>query len=142
MNEHLISDLSRFVDERGITLSETEGHVALSIVRSEVSVSVLIPRLVLEWWVEVNDAASGRKVVDWCDYAGYDASTEQELTEDMRTDVMHFVENVVARPLRVVENGRILQWHVGGDWLQAVPLVADTEEAPGGDGQKPGHASN
>ena len=33
MNEHLISDLSRFVDERGVTMSETTGHVALSIVR-------------------------------------------------------------------------------------------------------------
>jgi hypothetical protein len=133
MNEHLIADLSRFVDERAITLSETTGHVTLSIVRPEVSLSVLIPKLVLEWWVEVNDTSSGRKVVDWCDYAGYDASMKQELSEDMRTDVMRFVENVVARPLRVVENGRILQWRVGGDWFQAVPLAADAEAALGVD---------
>ena len=55
MNEHLIADLSRFVDERAVTMSETTGHVALNIVRPEVSLSVLIPKLVLEWWVEVND---------------------------------------------------------------------------------------
>jgi hypothetical protein len=130
MNEQLIADLSRFVDERGITLSEKTGHVELSIVRAEISVSVLVPKLVLEWWVEVNDASSGNKVVDWCDYAGYDASTERELSEDMRADVMRFVENVVARPLRVVQNGRILQWCVAGDWFQAVPLGADAEDEP------------
>lgn len=142
MNEHLIADLSRFVDERAITLSETTGHVTLSIVRPEVSLSVLIPKLVLEWWVEVNDASSGRKVVDWCDYAGYDAATKQELSEDMRTDVMRFVENVVARPLRVADNGHILQWRVGGDWFRAVPLAADAEAALGVDARKHSRASN
>ena len=132
MNEHLISDLSRFVDERGVTMSETTGHVALSIVRHEVSLSVLIPKLVLEWWVEVNDSSSGKKVVDWCDYAGYDASTEQELSE----------ENVVARPLRVAENGCILQWHSGGDWFQAVPLVPNPKQALRGAARKPTRVSS
>lgn len=142
MNEHLISDLSRFVDERGVTMSETTGHVALSIVRHEVSLSVLIPKLVLEWWVEVNDPSSGKKVVDWCDYAGYDASTEQELSEDMRTDVVRFIENVVARPLRVAENGSILQWHSGGDWFQAVPLVPNPKQALRGAARKPTRVSS
>ena len=132
MNEHLISDVSRFIDERGVTMSETPGHVELKMVRSDVSVSVLIPRAVLEWWVEVNDTSSGKKVVDWCDYAGYDASTERELSENMRTDVLRFIENVVARPLRVVNNGRVLQWHVGREWLQAVPLVLDAEHTLAG----------
>ena len=124
MNEHLISDLGRFVDERGVTVSETPGHVRLNVVRSSVSVSLLIPRGVLEWWVEVNDIASGKKIEDWCDYAGYVAASEEgELTEDMRIDVLRFIENVVSRPLRTAANGRILEWNVGGDWLQAVPLV-------------------
>ena len=142
MNEHLISDLSRFVDERGVTMSETTGHVALSIVRHEVTLSVLIPKLVLEWWVEVNDSSSGKKVVDWCDYAGYDASTEQELSEDMRTDVLRFIENVVARPLRVAQNGSILQWHSGGDWFQAVPLVQSPKQALRGAARKPTRVSS
>ena len=142
MNEHLIAELSRFVDERGVTMSETAGHIDLKIVRSHVSLSVLIPKAVLEWWVEVNDTSSGKRVVDWCDYAGYDASTEQELSQDMKTDVLRFIENVLARPLRIVENGRILQWHVGGEWLQAVPLVLDAEQALGGDSRKPARASS
>ena len=96
----------------------------------------------LEWWVEVNDTSSGKKVVDWCDYAGYDASTEQELSEDMRTDVLRFIENVVARPLRVAENGHILQWHIGGDWFQAVPLVPNPERALRGDARKPTRVSS
>ena len=123
MNEHLISDLNRFVDERGVTLSEASGHVKLNIVRLGISLSVLIPRGVLEWWVEVSDLASGSKVEDWCDYTGYDATSAQTLAEEMRTDVLSFVENAVARPLRTVADGRILEWNVGGDWLQAVPLA-------------------
>ncbi len=114
-------------------MSETPGHVRLNIVRSDVSLSILIPRGVLEWWVEVNDISSGRKIEDWCDYAGYDAASGQELSEDMRADVMRFIENALARPLRVAVNGRILEWHVGKDWLQAVPLVPDAEHDPAGD---------
>ena len=129
MNEHLISDLGRFVDERDVTMSETPGHVRLNIVRSDVSLSILIPRGVLEWWVEVNDASSGKKIEDWCDYAGYDAAAERELSEDMRADVMRFIENALARPLRIAVNGRTLEWHVGKDWLQAVPLMPDAEQS-------------
>lgn len=133
MNEHLIADLSRFIDERGVTMSETPGHVELNIVRADVSLCILIPRIVLEWWVEVNDSASGRKVVDWCDYAGYDAAAEQELAEAMRADALRFIENVLNRPLRLAENGSILEWHVGRDWFQAVPFAPDIERAAAGD---------
>lgn len=128
MNEHLISDLGRFVDERGVTMSETAGHVRLNIDRFEVALSILIPRGVLEWWVEVNDRLSGQRFEDWCDYVSYDAASGQALSEDMRADVVYFIENAVARPLRVV-GGRVLQWNVGGDWLQAVPLLSDAEGA-------------
>lgn len=131
MNEHLIADLGRFVDGRGVTMSETSGHVRLNIARSEVSLSVLIPRLVLEWWVEVIEPATGRKIEDWCDYAGYDAADKQELSEAMRIDVVRFIENVLARPLRIAA-GATLEWHVGGEWIQAVPfssgdVVSDLE---------------
>jgi hypothetical protein len=124
MNEHLIADLHRFVDERGVTMSETSGHVKLNIVRSHVSLSILIPRGVPEWWIEVSHPSSGKKVEDWCGYAGYDALTQElELSEDMRADVLRFIENVLVRPLRMVKNGRSLEWHAGRDWHQAVPLA-------------------
>ena len=129
MNEHLISDLGRFVDERGVTVLETLGHVRLNIVRSDVAVSVLIPRVVMEWWVEVIDTSRGSRIEDWCDYAGYDTTPEQDLSEDMRTDVVRFVENILARPLRIAGDGRVLEWHAGRDWVQAVPLVPDAEQA-------------
>lgn len=127
MNEHLIADLTRFVDGRGVTISESPGHVKLGIVRSDVSLSVLIPRGVLEWWVEINDSSGAEKIQDWCDYAGYGATTPAELSESMRTDVLTFVENVLVRPLRVDVSGSALEWNVGGDWLQAVPLVTHTQ---------------
>ena len=127
MNEHLIADLNRFVDEREVTLSETSGHVRLSIARADVSLSILIPRLVLEWWVEIAEPSTGRKIEDWCDYAGYDAADTQELAEAMRIDVVRFIENALARPLRFTAGGSAaLQWHVGGEWVQAVPFSAGT----------------
>lgn len=128
MNEHLIADLGRFVDDRHVTMSETPGHVTLAIVRLNVSLSILIPRGVLEWWVDVSDASSGMKIQDWCDYAGHAATADRELSEDMRTDVVRFIENVLARPLRVTANGRVLEWHVADGWRQAVPLVPQDEE--------------
>lgn len=131
INGHLISDLNRFVDERGVTLSEAPGHVKLNIVRSGISLSVLIPRTVLEWWVEVSDTASAATVEDWCDYAGYNATSAQALSEDMRADVLSFVENAVARPLRTVRDGRVLEWNVGGHWLRAVPLAAQDANSVG-----------
>jgi hypothetical protein len=132
MNEHLIADLGRFVDGQSVTLWETPGHVTVRIVRSEVSLSVLIPRAVLEWWVEVTDASTEKKVEDWRDYSDYAAAPEGELSEDMRTDVVSFIENVVARPLRFAENRRILQWHVGKEWVQAVPLAREAEQRAAG----------
>jgi hypothetical protein len=133
MNESLISDLGRFVDGLGVTMSETARHVQLNIACSDVSLSILIPRGVLEWWVELNDMPGGKKVEDWCDYAGYDATPEQQLSEDMRTDVLRFIENVLRRPLRIAENGRVLEWQVSGAWRQAVPLVPDAEQCAAGD---------
>ena len=50
----------------------------------------------MEWWVEVSDASSGMKIKDWCDYAGHDATADQELSEDMRRDVVRFTESVLA----------------------------------------------
>ena len=132
MNEHLISDLSRFIDERGVTISQTPGHVRLSIARSNVSIAVLVPRGVLEWWVEVS-TADGPKVEDWCDYAGYEDSPERELAEEMRADVLRFIENALVRPFRLASNGRALEWHVGENWTQAVPLVADADNGAVGD---------
>jgi hypothetical protein len=133
MNEHLISDLHRFVDGRHVTMSETPGHVSVRIVRSGFSLSVLIPRAVLEWWVEVNDKSSGKKIEDWCDYSGYDETPERELSENMRAEVVRFIENALSRPLRVTENGRTLEWHVGKGWVQAVPLATDAEQCAAGD---------
>lgn len=133
MNEHLIADLNRFVDDRGVTLSEAPGHVRLNVVRSEVSVSILIPRGVLEWWVEITDGSTGKKIEDWYDYAGYDATARRELSENMRADVVRFIENVLARPLRFAESRRILQWHVGKSWFQAVPFVHEVEPGAAAD---------
>src|SRR5215217_6625548 len=103
MNEHLIADLNRFVDDHCVTLAESPGHVRLNVVRPEVSVAILIPRTVLEWWVEIIDRSTGNKIEDWCDYAGYDSTGRRELSESMRADVVRFIENVLARPLRFPE---------------------------------------
>src|SRR4051812_44383539 len=128
MNEHLIADLNRFVDGHSVTLSETAGHVRLNIARSNVALSILIPRGVLEWWVEASVPTSGTKIEDCCDYAGYDASSARDMSEDMRTEVVRFIENVLSRPLRFEKDRCTLEWHVCGDWIQAVPLALDPDQ--------------
>ena len=144
MNEHLISDLSRFVDERGVTMSQTGGHVSTEHrssrsvpVRSDSEIGAGVvggskqaPLQRKRWWIGATTPATTP------------SETEQKLSEDMRTDVVRFIENVVARPLRVAENGCILQWHSGGDWFQAVPLVPNPKQALRGAARKPTRVSS
>src|SRR5262245_10683149 len=123
MNDALMLDLRRFVEVRGVTFSEARGHGALSVVRGNISLSILVPRNASEWFIEVSDSSSGTRIEDWCEYAGHESTPPEELSANMRVDVLNFVRALLARPLRFGEGGRVLQWNAGEAWLQAVPLV-------------------
>jgi hypothetical protein len=137
MNSALISDLHRIESHHGAEIFEGAEHVQLLIKRSGLSVSLTIPRSVLEWFVDVHDADGVCLIKDWLDYAGYDATPESQLAEDMRDEVLRFVDRLLDRNLRLVQGHRSsLEWQVGERWLQAVPFTADAEQALPADARK------
>jgi hypothetical protein len=136
MNSALISDLQRFEGHGGVEISEGVEHVQLLIKRSDLSVSLTIPRTVLEWFVDVHDRDGVRLIQDWVDYAGYDATPESRLAEDMRREVSAFVKRLLDRNLRLTNGGRRLEWQTGDRWLQAIPFVPDAEQALPADARK------
>src|SRR5688572_19776039 len=97
MNSALISDLQRFETHPGVEISEEVEHVQLLIKRSDLSVSLTIPRSVLEWFVDIHNADGVCLIEDWLDYAGYDATPESQLAEDMRDEVLRFVDRLLDR---------------------------------------------
>jgi hypothetical protein len=127
MNGALISDIRRFAGQPGVTITDTTEHVQLRIERAEISVSVIVPRSVLEFSIEVHDAGGVCLIEDWLDYAGYDAIPAEELAEEMRAEVLLFAERLLGRSLRVSTSGDSLEWQSGERWLQAVPFVPDAQ---------------
>lgn len=128
MNCALISDLQRIAGERGVKVFEADEHVELRLLRPEFSITLVVPKSVLEFFVDVHDPKGGLLIQDWLDYAGYDATAEQRLAEEMRAEVVTFVERLVQRNLRLVcGHCSNLEWQTGERWLQAVPFVPDAE---------------
>jgi hypothetical protein len=129
MNGPLISDLHRFVGQPGLEISEGPESVHLLIQRSSFSVSLVVPKSVLEFSVDVHDAEGVRLIEDWLDYAGYDATPEAQLADEMRVEVLTFVARLLDRNLRLAQGGPSLEWQTGERWLQAIPFVPDAEQS-------------
>jgi hypothetical protein len=116
----------------GARVSTKDEAVALSLHRAGLQVTVTVPISVLEWSVEASARASGARVEDWCDYAGYDPKSPQKLDDRMAEDVEKFVTRLLLSELRLADRGasRIaLEWKTDGAWEQAVPLQAVTRQA-------------
>ncbi|MEM9403486.1 MAG: hypothetical protein AAGA44_13490 [Pseudomonadota bacterium] len=111
-------------------LRSGEAHV-VALVRDSVSVDVIVPDNVLEWFVRVHQ--TGKLVAqDWCDYCGYDQTPIAESSRDMANDVDQFLKLVVESELRIKQRektwilGRtkpVLQALYGGSWRQVVPFA-------------------
>jgi hypothetical protein len=137
MNGSLIADLRRIAGQSAVTMSEADEHVQLRISRAHFSISVVVPKSVLEFSIDVCDLEGGLLVHDWLDYAGYDATPEPQLAEEMRVEVATLVERLTVRNLRLVRGGRnSLEWQTGDRWLQAIPFVPDVERALPADARK------
>ncbi|HTU67508.1 MAG TPA: hypothetical protein VMF52_16280 [Steroidobacteraceae bacterium] len=109
----------------GATVTERGDAVRLRLKRGTLEVVVTVPKSVREWFVEATDASSGARTEDWCDYDGYDSTSEQSRDLEMAQDVALFVEGLLGRDLRfeVGRRSRLL-WNVADSWKQAVPLDA------------------
>jgi hypothetical protein len=139
MNSALIADLDRFAGQPGVEVFERTEHVQLLINRSGFTISLVIPRSVPEFFVEVHDADGVRLIEDWLDYAGYDARPELQVAEEMRAEVLTFVARLLNLQLRLAQEGRNLEWQSGERWLQAIPFVPDAEQVfPVGHRESPG----
>jgi hypothetical protein len=118
-----------FEGVRGASLGEQAEALTLTIHRGSISVLLTVPKSVLEWFVDVRDEATARSVTDWCDYAGYDDTPDAQLSSDMADDLQSFVGRLLERPLRfvarpgVLRGGFAVEWELGGQWEQAVPLA-------------------
>lgn len=123
INNALIADLHRFAGRPGVEIAEHVQHVQVGIQRSGFAITVVVPRSALEFFIEVTGGK--HKIEDWLDYSGYDATPEHLLAEEMRAEVLQFVERIASRNLRMADEDRRLEWQVGERWLQAVPFVPD-----------------
>jgi hypothetical protein len=108
---------------------QTKGDaVEFSLHRPALQVRVTVPVTALEWFVEASDRSSGARVEDWCDYEGYDTSSNEQLDRDMADDVGKFLEQLLRSELRMAKLGAskvVLEWKIGEVWEQAVPLLPD-----------------
>ena len=94
--------------------------------RTDLIITITVPREVEEWFVDVEEPATGLKARDWYDYAGYESRGSQNLDREMAEDLKSFIENLVGKPLRIRapsprEAGGVLEWQIGGAWTRAVP---------------------
>ena len=135
MSESPVDVVRLFVGAPGVAVTELSEAFELAIHRDGVDVVLTVPTEVLEWHVTAHEAATGRSVSDWCDYAGYDDTPEVELAEDMAHDIKTFVEHLVQRPFRLADASGMfrkrvtLQWQIEGEWKQAIPLLAEQPAA-------------
>jgi len=105
------------------SIAERGEAVLLKLKRGTLEIVVTVPRTVREWFVEATDVASGARTEDWCDYDGYDDSSEQSRDLDMAEDVSRFVERLLSRELKFEVGRRSkLLWNDSTSWRQAVPL--------------------
>jgi hypothetical protein len=111
-----------------VSLASTPGALHLTIQKHGVSVKVLVPDSVLEWFADAEPLEGGSKVSDWCDYEGYDNTPVAELEHDMAEDIASFVNQLIERDLRYAVDSKrptkaVLEWSVDGQWKQALPFV-------------------
>ena len=120
--------LLEFEGRPGVSLAPKGEALNLTFLRGDILVSVVVPESVLEWYVEVERRGAKSRATDWCDYDGYDDTPITELERDMADDVAAFVNQLIGRELRYVEDIKrptrgILEWFVNDQWTQAVPFV-------------------
>jgi len=121
--------LRQFEGRPGVGFELRSHALTLTVSKGDIRVSVVVPESVLEWFVDVERSESGSRATDWVDYEGYGDDTDPEGT--MAEEVAYFVNQLIERNLRYTEDAKrpargVLEWHVNGQWHQAVPFVVPT----------------
>lgn len=135
--------IDKFKDHDDVTVRASDNQKTLELKSEHLTITVTVPRDVLEWWVDVTD--KGEMVaIDWWDYEDYDDTPREDLARSMASDIDVFVKNLLTRELRLVpaprtglsriiwswmnrdirrpDNRHVLEWKMGETWKQAVPF--------------------
>jgi hypothetical protein len=117
---------ARFED---CNLVEGKSSIELVLRKGALTISVMVPLEVYEWYVDVKETSTALQSHDWYDYAGYESNRGEDLDRAMAQDLTQFLENILVRPLRMRESGNeahaALDWWVQNSWRQCVPATGE-----------------
>ena len=115
--------LRQYEGRPGVTVAPKGEALELTLVRGDIEVRVTVPENLLEWFVDAKPRGARSGASDWFDYEGYDETPFAALEQDMAEEMSAFVDQLIERDLRYVEEKNVLEWSVDGQWQQAVPFV-------------------
>lgn len=117
--------LNEYRERDGVVVRDCETHGTLELSRAGFVVLVAVPADVLEWFVDVTDAA-GHRVEDWVDYEAYDETPVGQLESDFARDVRSFLDTLLSSDLSFTvgpsRGQAALQWFRDGEWVSLVPF--------------------
>ena len=110
------------------SLVEDRDETKFVIERDGLRITITVPRSVQEWFVDVEELATGLRLRDWCDYAGYEPRTVVDQRRDMAEDLDGFLAKIISSPLRVrrlrpEQQVCVVEWRLDATWQQAVPMT-------------------
>jgi hypothetical protein len=109
--------------ELGATLVDQPQAFEIHFARPPLRLHVTVASEVLEWFLDVDDDASGLRYRDWCDYTGYDKRPHDELAADMAGHLRAILPVLAAGEFRIVPDTVSwfcpldrLEWRLRGEW--------------------------
>lgn len=109
--------------ELGATLVDQPQAFEIHFARPPLRLHVTVVSEVLEWFLDVDDDASGLRYRDWCDYTGYDKRPHDELAADMAGHLRAMLPVLAAGEFRIVPDTVSwfcpldrLEWRLRGEW--------------------------
>lgn len=107
----------------GAALVDLSGAFQLVFARSPLRLRVTVATEVLEWFLDVDDDATGLRFRDWSDYTGYDKRPHDELAADMAGHLRAMLPVLAAGEFRIVPDTVSwfcpvdrLEWRLRGEW--------------------------
>lgn len=109
--------------ELGATLVDQPQAFEIHFARPPLRLHVTVASGVLEWFLDVDDDATGLRFRDWCDYTGYDKRPHDELAADMAGHLRAMLPVLAAGEFRIVPDTVSwfcpvdrLEWRLRGEW--------------------------
>lgn len=121
--EDLFASIRAVATELGATLVDQRVAFEIHFVRPPLRLRVTVAPEVLEWFLDVDDDASGLRFRDWSDYTGYDKRSHDELAAEMVGHLRAMLPVLAAGEFRIVPDTVSwfcpvdrLEWYLRGEW--------------------------